>query len=54
MVENHRQADIICGRLCHFSYFGQDFRAFTENRKGVGPDGEIGGGLLEQLSHSKV
>ena len=44
----------VCGRISHFPYFGQDNKPFSEDRAGMGPDGEIRGGLHEKLSHSNV
>ena len=44
---NHRQLDLVCGRISEFSDFSQDIRAFPEARTATEPAREIRGGLQE-------
>ena len=44
---NHRQLDLVCGRIYEFSDFSQDIRASPEARTDTEPAGEIRGGLQE-------
>ena len=44
---NHRQLDLVCGRISEFSDFSQDIRALPEAHTVRKPAGEIRGGLQE-------
>ena len=44
---NHRQLDLVCGRISEFSDFSQDTRALPEAHTVREPAGEIRGGLQE-------
>ena len=44
---NHRQLDLVCGRISEFSEFSQDIRALPEARTASEPAGEVRGGLQE-------
>ena len=44
---NHRQLDLVCGRISDFLDFSQDISAQPEARTGTEPVREIRGGLHE-------
>ena len=44
---NHRQLDLVCGRISEISDFSQDIRAWSEACTAAEPAGEIKGGLHE-------
>ena len=44
---NHRQLDLVFGRISEFPKFSQDIRALSEACKVTEPAGEIRGGLQE-------
>ena len=54
LSDNHHQADLVCGRVSHFPFFGQDSITFSKDHAGLGPDGDIRGGLHEQLHEQQV
>ena len=51
---NHRQPDLVCGRISEFCGFYQDIRALPEAEAAMEPTGEIRGGLQEYFSHSNT
>ena len=44
---NHRQLDLVCGRVSEFCEFPQDTRALPDAQAAMEPAGEIRGGLQE-------
>ena len=44
---NHRQLDLVCGRISECFDFSQDIRTLPEARTAWKPAGEIRGGLQE-------
>ena len=44
---NHRQLDLVCGRISEISDFSQDTRALPEACTATEPAGEISRGLQE-------
>ena len=44
---NHRQLDLVCGRISEICEFPQDIRALPDAQAAMEPAGEIRGGLQE-------